>query len=145
MLKHFYPTLILLGSAGCAPYTQVQSQLVEQTARGVAALQQSLEQKSQIVAQHHALRRRQLDDAFDADVRGRDASKLAADWVIEHRRAYAAALDALSAARVASVQADEADRRNARAARDALERLRCLLSVQLRLVSFGKENADERD
>jgi hypothetical protein len=121
----------------------VQSQLVEQIDRGVAALQQSIEAKSLVVAQHHALRRRQLDEAFDADVRQRDPSNLGAEWVVEHRRAYAAALDALSAARFASVQADEIDRRNVRATRDALERLRWLRSLQLRLVSFGRENARE--
>ena len=132
-------------ASGCASYAQVQSQLVEQTSRGVTALQQSLEVKSQIVAEHHAQRRRQLDDAFDADVQHRDPSKLSAAWVIEHRRAYAAALDALSAARVASVQADEADRRSAKATRDALERLRWLQSLQHRLVSFGRENASEPD
>jgi hypothetical protein len=132
-------------ASGCAPYADVQSQLIDQTSRGVAALQQSLEHMSQIVAQHHALRRRQLDDAFDADVRQREPSKLGADWIIEHRRAYAAALDALSAARVASIEADETDRRNVHAARDALERLRWLQSLQHRLVSFGRERASEHD
>ena len=129
--------------AGCAPYVQVQSQLVEQSSRGVAALRQSLEQKSQVVARHHALQRDRLDDAFDADVRQRDPSKLTPDWVIEHRRAYAAAVDALAVARFASVQADEADRRNAQATLEALQRLRWLQSFQLRLVSFGREHADE--
>ena len=141
-------TLISLAASfanGCAPHAQVQSQLVDQAWRGVAALEQSLEQKSQIVAQHHALRRQQLDAAFDADVAQRDPSKLGARWVIEHRRAYAAALDALSAARTASVQADEADRRNAQATLEALDRLRWLQSLQLRLVSFGRESADERN
>lgn len=141
-------TLILTAAfitGGCARYAEVQSQLVEQTVRGVAALQQSLEQKSQIVALHHALRRRQLDEAFDADVRQRDPAKLDAAWVIDHRRAYAAALDVLAAARFASVQSDESDRRSAQATRDALERLRWLSSLQHQLVSFGRENADERD
>ncbi len=138
-------TLLIALCAGCAPYVEVQSQLVEQTQRGVAALQQSLEQKSQIVARHHAMQRERLDDAFDADVLQRDASQLTADWVIEHRRAYAAAVDALSAARFASDHANEVDRRNAKATRDALERLRWLQQVQLRWVSFGRENADERD
>lgn len=141
-------TLILIAASfagGCAPYAQVHSQLVDQAARGVAALEQSLEQKSQIVAQHHALRRQQLDVAFDADVSQRDPAHLSAGWVIEHRRAYAAALDALAAARAASVQAGEADRRNAQATREALDRLRWLLSLQRRLVSFGRENAHERD
>jgi hypothetical protein len=146
MIRNLILILIAASLAsGCAPYAHVQSQLVDQAARGVAALEQSLEQKSQIVAQHHALRRQQLDAAFDADVSQRDPSKLGAGWVIEHRRAYAAALDALSAARLASVQADEADRRNAQATLEALDRLRWLQSLQLRLVSFGRENANERD
>jgi hypothetical protein len=123
----------------------VQSQLVEQSSRGVAALEQSLGQKSQIVARYHAAQRERLDDAFDEDVRRRSASQLTSDWVIEHRRAYAVAVDALGAARFASLRADETDRRNAQATRDALERLRWLQSIQLRWVSFGRENANERD
>ena len=138
-------TLLIALGAGCAPYVEVQSQLVEQSSRGVAALERSLEQKSQIVARYHAAQRERLDDAFDEDVRRRDAPQLSADWVIEHRRAYAAAVDALNAARHASVRADEIDRRNAQATRDALDRLRWLQSIQLRWVSFGRENANERD
>ena len=144
-MSRIVSTLSIALVVGCAPYVEVQSQLVEQTSRGVAALQQSLEQKSQIVARHHTMQRERLDDAFDEDVLQRDASQLTSDWVIEHRRAYAAAVDALSAARFASVQANETDRRNADATRDALDRLRWLQQVQLRWVSFGRENADERD
>src|SRR5688500_5991219 len=144
-MSRILTALLIALITGCADYVQVQSQLVEQTSRGVAALQQSLEQKSQIVARHHALQRERLDDAFDEDVRRRDASQISADWVIEHRRAYAAAVDALSAARFASVQADEVDRRNVTATLDALDRLRWLPSIQLRWVSFGRENENERD
>ena len=144
-MSRIVSTLLIALGAGCAPYVEVQSQLVEQSSRGVAALGQSLEQKSQIVARYHAAQRERHDDAFDEDVRRRDASHLPADWDIEPRRAYAVAVDALTAARFASVQADEINRRNAQATRDALERLRWLQSIQVRWVSFGRENANERD
>ena len=137
MFRHL-TTILLATCAGCAPYVAVQSRLVEQTQRGVGALEQSLEQKSQIVAKYHSIQRQRLDDAFDADVRNRP--QLDPDWVIDHRRAYATALDALAASQFQSTRAAEVDARNAAAVRDALETLRRLQSAQLGLVSFGRES-----
>lgn len=129
--------LCIIFITGCAPYTAVQIQFVEQTRRGVAQIEQSLDQKSQIVREYHAIQRKRLDDAFDADVRQRDA--LDADWVIEHRRAYSAALDAMHSARVASLEADASDHRTIEAIRAALDRLEFLQSLQLRITSFERE------
>ncbi len=135
--------LVLIIVSGCAPYTQVQIDLLEQTRRGVANVEQSMDEKSQIVQAYHALQRRRLDEAFDEDVRARPA--LSADWVIEHRRAYAAGVDALSTAKTASDLAADADRRNLAAIDQALERAIWLQTLQLRYTSLGKEISHEQD
>lgn len=135
-MSRFVPLLTVF-MCGCAPYTTVQIQLVEQTRRGVTQIKQSLDQKSQIVHEYHAIQRKRLDDAFDLDVRQR--SSLDPDWVIEHRRAYSAALDALNAAKIRSLEADESDHRTIEAVRAALDRLEWLQSLQLRLTSPGEQ------
>jgi hypothetical protein len=127
--------LLFVIVCGCAPYAQVQSQLVEQTRRGVDQLQSSLNKKSQIVREYHAIQRKRLDDAFDADVRERPSSQLTSDWVIEHRRAYSTANDLLDEARFASQRADESDRRTVEAVRAALERLQWLQLLPQKLIS----------
>jgi hypothetical protein len=128
---------------GCAPYAQVQSQLVEQTRRGVAQLQSSLQEKSQIVREYHAIQRKRLDDAFDADVRERPSEQLTSEWVIEHRRAYSTAIDVLDEARFASEQANESDRRTLEAIRAALERLQWLQSLPQKFMSTTWDKAHD--
>jgi hypothetical protein len=134
-MRHLLLCILLL--SGCAPYTQVQIQLVEQTRRGLKQVESSLESKSQIVREYHELQRKRLDDAFDADVRQHDP--LDPDWVIEHRRAYAAAIDALHSATIASLEADESNHRTIEAMRAALDRLEYLQALQLRIISRGEE------
>jgi hypothetical protein len=138
-------TGLALGAAGCATYVDAQSQLLHQARRGVGQLEASLEQKSQIIRRHHAVQRLRLDEACDDDARNRPPDRLTADWVIEHRRAYAAALDAMAAARFASLQADEADARNAQAVHAALERIEWLHAIQRRISSFAKEHPHDQD
>ncbi len=134
---HRFATLLTIAICGCAPYTAVQMQLVEQTRRGVSQIESSLESKSQIVREYHSLQRKRLDDAFDLDVRQRNS--LEPDWVIEHRRAYASAIDALYSATTASQQADVSDHRTLEAIRAALDRLEFLQSLQLRLTAQGEQ------
>lgn len=128
-------SLLTMLLSGCAPYFDAQSALVIQTRKGLDRLEHSLGEKSQLVSAFHDSRRRQLDDAFDQDVRER--SDLSAEWVIEHRRAYSAALDALAGARASSAEAGESDRRTILAMRAALERLEWLQSLQFRITQIG--------
>src|SRR5262245_15245055 len=101
--------IVLIGIAGCAQYAQVKTDLIDQARRGVQMTSASLHERSLLIAKYHAQQRKLLDDAFDEDVRARDA--LSADWIIEHRLAYAAGLDALAAARRASDEASVSDQR----------------------------------
>lgn len=126
--------LVLLG--GCASYTRVQMDLVEQSRKGIELLGHSHANQVRLIDEYHALQRKRIDEAFDADVLERKA--LTGDWVIEHRRAYAAALDVVFRQRAASTEADAVTRRNLQAVEQALRQLEWLQSIQLKW-SFPKE------
>jgi hypothetical protein len=126
------PFILLHLLVGCAPYAQVQIDLLKQVDQGLVQTQQSLDQSSQSIGAYHALRRKQIDEAFDLDVRGRGS--LDADWIIEHRKAYATAIDLLSAAKQRSERAAEVDRENLAALRDAIQRVIWLQHLQLQLI-----------
>ena len=113
-----------LGAAGCAEYAAVQADLIAQAERGVDLAGRSLSAKSDLIEAEHAARRARLDRAFDADVRER--RDLSPEWVIESRRAYAAAVDALNDRRDVELANDAVDRKNIAAAKDALGTLRRL-------------------
>jgi hypothetical protein len=131
-MKKFLFLLAVATAAGCQPYVAAQMDLVTQARRGVALTQKSFDERSRTVADALSLRRRLLDEAFDDDVRQRSPDALTPAWVIEHRKAYAAGLDALNTQAVASRDADAADRRNLAAVDDALKQLAWLASVQLK-------------
>lgn len=128
-------TLILLALvlSGCTPYIDAQMQLTEQARRGVALAQKALADKQRIVEQYHKLQRAQIDSAFDLDVRERDRANLTPEWIVEHRKAYAAVLDALKAQESASNQADTSTARTLTATDDALKQLLILQSFQQKL------------
>jgi hypothetical protein len=132
-------------SAGCAPYTQVQMTLVEQARRGVAQVAQAAQAHEDAAEQLYTAKRQRLDEAFDADVREREAREgtVGADWVIEHRRAYAAGVDAMERQRAAAQAASEVTRRNLRAVDDALQRLAWLQSLELQWASLWRPSAEE--
>src|SRR5205085_2272906 len=98
-----------------------QIDLLQQVRRGVGQTQQSLQQKSGLIAGYHEARRKQLDEAFDADVHEYQA--IDPEWIIEHRKAYAAAIDLLNAAKSQSDQVADADRRNLAAIDQAIQRV----------------------
>ncbi len=123
---------LMLLAGGCRPYVDVQVQLAEQARRGVAMMAEAQAQHTQVAEELHALRRQRLDAAFDADVRER--GELSAEWVIEHRKAYAAALEGLAEVRRASLSADESRRRTLEATDSALRRLVWLLEVQMKIL-----------
>lgn len=122
---------------GCSSYTQVQMQLVEQARRGVELSRQTLVVKGELSERLQTLQRERLDEAFDADVR--EAGDLSPEWIIEHRRAYAAGLEALTTQHAASAEADGIANRNLEATDLALQRLEWLLSIQLDWMFWKKE------
>lgn len=122
---------VLLG--GCTPYTDAQLALITQARRGLELVDQAQYERAQLIERYHQLLRQTLDDAFDDDVRERGALDPA--WVIEHRRAYAAALDALAAQRIASRDAHAATAANLHAIAQSLDRLESLTSLPSRLLA----------
>lgn len=126
-MKHL--TLLLLLLPGCTAFTTTQLHLTQQARKGVAiwmAREQSRDEQTQ---QEFAHKRRQLAQAVDADTR--DQASLSADWVIEARKAYAAALDLLNQAEMAALAGNESARRDAQATDQALQRLIDLQTVQI--------------
>ena len=134
-------TLLLVLNAtfatGCNRFTDAQARLIEQAQRGLELEKQSAAQRAEFVRSYHQMQRDRLDAAFDADVR--QTNLLSRDWVIEHRKAYAAAVDAMHRQQNASEQADATAARNLAAIGAALDRLRALVSIFQR----GKDVFDQ--
>jgi len=130
MKRCFTSSFIVLTSSfllGCGPYAQVQIDLLDQSRKGVEHARASQRSYAAAVDQLHALRRKQLDAAFDRDAR--DQPTMDADWVIEARQAYAAALDALDRQRAADQAAADTAQRNLDAVDQALGQLRWLQGI----------------
>jgi hypothetical protein len=115
--------------AGCGAYTQVQMNLVEQARKGVALSQSSAGEHEKVIARLHELERRRLDEAFDGDVR--DQKTLWADWIIEHRKAYAIAIEAMAREKQDLLSAMESEKSNLQAVDAALAKLEWLESIQM--------------
>ncbi|MCC6422401.1 MAG: hypothetical protein IT447_02905 [Phycisphaerales bacterium] len=126
--------LLLFTTTGCVSYQQAQLDLLQQARNGIALCDQSRQEHRAVADELDTIRRKQLDEAFDADVR--EHQPLSPDWVIEHRRAYAVGLQAMVAAHAASVKADETQARNIKAIDAALERAQWLISMQMQLLHF---------
>ena len=122
---------------GCAEYTGVQMKLVEQARKGVAITQASLAEKSRLISEYQKQQRMRLDEAFDADARER--ADLTSEWVIEHRRAYSAALEAYFVQQQATRDGQLADEKNLEAIDEALGRVLWLQSIELRFANLPKE------
>ncbi len=134
---HFMAMAVCLSAGGCAPYTAAQMDLVDQARRGVAlAMESNAAQREQLEALH-SLRRTRLDEAFDTDVMER--GELTGDWIIEHRRAYAAGLDGLHRQHRASSERLDVAMDNLAAVDAALARLRWLQEIQMRWSISWKE------
>ena len=119
----------LLGlGAGCVPYAATQSQLADQTQRGLEQVRQAHEQRKELLQAQLELRRRQLDQAFDEDVR--TTTTLDPDWVIEHRKAYTIGTDALRAQQSASQQADITTEANMQAMEQLLKQIKSLADIE---------------
>ncbi len=131
--------IALLIASGCAPYTEAQMRLAEQSRRGIELCRAAHAEREQFIEQYFKVQRSRLDDAFDADVR--ETEMLDPDWVIEHRRAYAAAIDVFAAQRLASLEAGRTLSRNLDAIDAALSRILVLQQAQLRLFDLSKTNS----
>jgi hypothetical protein len=129
-MKRCFLILASILASGCSAWTQAQIDLVTQVRRGVTIVRQSESQRDQLVGELYKLRRQRLDDAFDQDVHAR--ASLDANWVIEARRAYAAALDAFAKARAQNDRANDLRQQNLAAIDGALARLQYLQSIQLK-------------
>ena len=123
--------ILLICVSGCTRWTAAQIDLVTQSRRGLALIAQNDEQRDRAIEELSKLRRQRLDEAFDADVREREI--LDADWVIDSRKAYATAIDALARQSAAGAAAAESRRRNLADIDSALARLQWLQSIQLKL------------
>jgi hypothetical protein len=118
-------------ATGCNTFADAQLQLLQQARLGIELQQQSAAQRGEFVAGYYQLQRNRLDTAFDADVRETDL--LSKDWVIEHRKAYAAALDAINHQQNITTASEATAAQNRAAVDVALQRLESLISIQSRL------------
>jgi len=121
---------LLVTVAGCAPLMSAQSDLLTQARRGIDLAQSNRTTCAPIHEQFSRMKRQNLDDAFDADVRDQD--QLTADWVIDHRAAYAAALETYVRRQHELAESDAIAQRNLQAVDAALERLQWLQAIQNR-------------
>lgn len=121
--------------AGCSPYVQIKADLVTQSRRGAELVRESTDQRQKLIDQFIALRRAQLDQAFDADVRQRDS--LDAEWVITARKAYAIGLDSIHAQQTATAKAHETTSSNLTDIDRALQQLQLLHDIEQRLSLKG--------
>lgn len=129
-------TVVVLGllacvAGGCAAWSDAQMRLAEQIRKAADLCRQAHIERRQIVEEYYRLQQSRLDEAFDADMRARD--QLTAEWVLDHRRAYAAAVAAVQQGRNAAAAADAAMRGNLEAIDAAARRLLYLQSLQLRV------------
>ena len=118
---------------GCTPLMDAQSNLLVHARRGLVVAQSNQASFTVVHDELARLKRQRLDDAFDADVRERgERGELTAEWVIAHRAAYAAGLEAYAKQDQALRASDAIGRRNLQAVEAALERLQFLQSIQNR-------------
>ena len=128
--------MMLFAMTGCAQWNAAQMDLATQARRGVANVAKRGDERAATVKELSKLRRQRLDEAFDADVRQR--AGLEPEWVIEHRQAYAAALDAYARDENAQEAAILAEKRDLEAVDAALERLLWLQSIQSKFDVIGE-------
>jgi hypothetical protein len=107
--------------AGCAPQEQAQQQLIGRMQQGLGEIRQAQEDRQKLLEDLCTSRRRVLDAAFDQDVK--QNGTLDAAWVIEHRKAYSMALEAMFRQEQASAAAHQRIQRNLQVIDENLSRL----------------------
>lgn len=128
--------LIVLMSGGCAD-VGAQLRLAEQARKGVALVTAAQEGWKESIAKLEVLRRQRLDEGFDADVREQGA--LSAEWVIEHRKAYAIGLDAVTTEAAALRRTWEVNASNLKAIDAALARMQSLAEARAKWLGVREE------
>jgi hypothetical protein len=118
-------------ACGCASYTQSKIELTAQIRKGVELTRQETVERQQFIERLSSVQVDRLDDAFDADVRQRPS--LDAKWVIEHRRAYALARDALSDQKHALRDGQHTIESNLDLIDQALQQLQLMHQIEARL------------
>ena len=79
---------------GCSEYQAARLHLLDQARKGLAMVKDSQPSVTARAESLAKMQRKLLDDAFDQDVLRQ--TELSADWVIDHRKAYAVGFDALA-------------------------------------------------
>lgn len=135
-------TIVILAAAllaGCTAQEQAQQQLIGGMQSGLKEIATAQQQRQELLDSFYTRRQRDLDDAFDQDVRGRAA--LDAEWVIEHRRAYLLGCESLWKQQQASALAGEQLQRNLRTIDEGLSALAAMSRMRQRIggVLEGKE------
>jgi hypothetical protein len=121
-----------------------QSALIVEARRGIDVAQSNRATVAPLHDELARLKRKRLDDAFDADVRDRDGQgELTAEWVIAHRAAYAAGLEAYAKQDQSLRASDNIARRNLQAVDAALERLQFLQSIQNRWLAPARPQPED--
>ncbi|HEX8342775.1 MAG TPA: hypothetical protein VF624_17865 [Tepidisphaeraceae bacterium] len=129
--------LLFMAVAGCAVY-DAQLGLIGQSHEGVRLVRESLVGRARVDVARNAADRKRLDEAFDDDLAAR-TGPIPAEWVLDARRAYAAAVDALHGRDEASLAARDADLQNLDAVDTALSELARLVRGQQRLFLIPEE------
>ena len=119
--------LLVVTLAGCA-VNDARLKLAGGVWAGLDLCDQAIRDRDDLLASAQDSQRRRLDQAFDADVR--QQTLLSADWVIEHRRIYSSALDALADQRDELARRSAADEANIAATRAAVERIKQFAAMQ---------------
>jgi len=129
---------LLASLTGCASSTRAQMGLATQARKGVAMWATREEGRINEVTRQYTDRRRELDAAFDTDVRQRAATGAAIDagWVIESRKAYAVGVEALTRAEAAAKQSAQTAKANAADTDALLVKLQSLQTARLGLETF---------
>ncbi len=120
--------LVICAITGCAPMIEAEIGLIDQSRKGVAMVSDSVAARREMIRALLQKDRAALDAAFDEDVI--EQSEIDSSWVIEARRAYAVALDALVRRDEAADRSIDADLDNLNAIDDALIELERLNQQQ---------------
>ena len=115
-------------ACGCTRQEQAQQQLITQLQAGLGSLREFSQGRQQMIGEHYQQRRSVLDDAFDDDVR--QAPQLDGSWVVAHRQAYMAGMEALWRAERSSEMSHQQAMDNLLAISEGLERLRWISEMR---------------
>ncbi|MGN6505658.1 MAG: hypothetical protein ACTHM6_08855 [Tepidisphaeraceae bacterium] len=85
--------LMAIPLAGCSPAIDAELKLIDASRHGITLVKAGVSDRQASLAAMQAAARSRLDAAFDADVKAQP-QPINPDWIVDARRAYAAAIDA---------------------------------------------------